>query len=75
MTKEELNKQIANIFMGFASIEEGTEGWFRIVARGCVFPAEIVRLRELCYVSMISFDMQHMCLDIHCKYMDEYECK
>lgn len=75
MAKEELYKKVADIFRGFATIEEGTEGWFRILARGSVFPAEISRLRELCYVCMITFDLQHMCLDIHCKYMEEYECK
>lgn len=75
MAKEELFKQITNIFVGFASIEDGSEDWFRVLVRGCVFPAEIARLRELCYVSMISFDMQHMCLDVHCKYMPEYECE
>ena len=68
MTKEELNKQIANIFSGFASIEEGTEDWFRLLVRGCVFPAEIARLRELFDVNMITINIQRMCLEIHCKY-------
>lgn len=73
MSKEELNKLIADLFVGFASIEEGTEDWFLIYARGCVFPAEIARLRELCYVSMITFNIQRMCLEIHCKYRNADE--
>lgn len=72
MAKEELYKQIANIFKGFASIEEDSEGWFRVLARGCVFPSEIAQLRELCYVSLIGFNLQHICLEVHCKYMEEY---
>lgn len=75
MTKEKLFEQIANIFVGFGSIEDGTHEWFIVRVRGCVFPAEIARLRELCYVSMISFDLCNICLEVHCKYMSDYECK
>lgn len=75
MAKEELFKQITNIFVGFSSIEDGTEDWFRVLVRGCVFPAEIARLRELCYVSMISYDVSRFFMEVHCKYVKEYESK
>lgn len=80
MSKEELFKQITNnLFRGFASIDnqKGTEDWFRVLVRGCIFPSEIARLRELCYVSMISYDVSCYCMELHCKYMSEHDlyCK
>lgn len=75
MAKEELYKQIANSFEGFASIKEDSDGWFRVLVRGCVFPSEIVRVRELCYVSLIGYDLSCYCLEVHCKYVEDYECK
>lgn len=68
MKKEELYKQIANRFTGFASISEDSDGWFRVKVRGCVFPSEIVRVRELCYVSLISYDSSCHFFEVHCKY-------
>lgn len=68
MSKEELNKQIADIFTGFVSIVDDSNDWFRVLVRGCVFPSEIARVRELCYVSMISYDITCFCMEVHCKY-------
>jgi len=75
MSKEELNKQIAHIFTGFVRVEESTDDWFRILVRGCIFPFEIARVRELCYVSMISYDLSCYCMEVHCKYVVDHEDK
>lgn len=75
MAKEELFRQIAHIFTGFVKVEETTDDWFIVLVRGCVFPSEVVRVRELCYVSMISYDVSRYCMEVHCKYVEDYECK
>lgn len=68
MAKEELFEQIGNIITGLVDFTEGTEGWFCVLVKGCVFPDEIVQLQELCYVSTISYNVIHECMEISCKY-------
>lgn len=71
MTREVLFSEIFKIVPAVHSIEENKYSeFFTIKVSGCVFPRELAKLQEICYVSNISFSVSEMLMEIRCAELD-----
>lgn len=67
MSRKELFSKIFTIITAVHSIEENKYSeWFTIKVSGCVFPDELEKLKEVCYISNISFSVHDMLMEITC---------